>query len=117
MNQRPLRREARRCHYSAISGGGTSLLDHLVKESATERGADRLAIVGLDNTEAANLASPADHYRQVCQLSRGTCAETLMIADGPVAPFDRIGLQDNSNADLRNPSQIVQFQSLGGSNE
>jgi len=94
MNQRPLWREARPCHYSAISGGGTSFLDHQVKESATERGTDRLALVGLDNTEAANLASPVDHYRQVCQLSRGTCAETLIIAKGPVAPYDRIGLQD-----------------------
>ena len=64
------------------------------RESATERGTDRPALVGLDNTEAANLASPADHYRQVCQLSRGTCAETLIIAYGPLAPFDRIRLQD-----------------------
>lgn len=95
MNQRPLRREARPCHYSAISGAGTSLLYHQVKESPPPNGV-LTALHSLDWTtpEAANLASPADHYRQVCQLSRGTCAETLIIAYGPLAPFDRIRLQD-----------------------
>lgn len=38
MNQRPLRREARPCHYSAISGAGTSLLYHQVKESPPPNG-------------------------------------------------------------------------------